>query len=109
MGPKTIRRRALECMQLAQKTAAPQHQALLLEMAHCWANLANAAERFALFVEGVGPRLDPPRLARAAPKARGARGSKRINRATPSSSPYAPRRRVPGFALPKRASQLQRL
>ena len=57
MGPKTIRRRALECMQLADKAFDPRHRELLLDMAHCWANLANASDRFLLFADAAETRL----------------------------------------------------
>jgi hypothetical protein len=53
MAPETVRWRAIECMQLAQKPAEPQHRALLLDLAHCWADLANAVERYQLFIEAT--------------------------------------------------------
>jgi hypothetical protein len=51
MCPETIRWRAIECMQFAQNPAEPEYRALLLDLAHCWANLANAVERYQLFAE----------------------------------------------------------
>jgi hypothetical protein len=53
MCPETIRWRAIECMQLAQDPAEPEYRALLLDLAHCWANLANAVERYQLFAEAA--------------------------------------------------------
>jgi hypothetical protein len=46
MSPKTIRGHALECMHLAQNTTDPELRSLLLTMAHSWAELGNAADRF---------------------------------------------------------------
>ena len=71
MSPETIRWRVIECMQLAQKPTDPQHRALLLDLAHCWADLANAVERYQLFIEA----------AEAVP----------INDARPKARPRAPR------------------
>jgi hypothetical protein len=51
MSPEAIRHRALECMRLAQDTEDPDHRTLLLDMAHSWADLANAADRFQLMAE----------------------------------------------------------
>ena len=51
MSPETIRHRALECMRLAQDIDDPDHRSLLLDMAHSWADLANAADRFQLMAE----------------------------------------------------------
>jgi hypothetical protein len=56
MSPETIRRRALECMRLAQDIDDPDHRLLLLDMARSWADLANAADRFQLMAEAdAGP------------------------------------------------------
>jgi hypothetical protein len=51
MSPEAIRHRALECMRLAQDTEDLDHRTLLLDMAHSWADLANAADRFQLMAE----------------------------------------------------------
>jgi hypothetical protein len=46
MSPETIRANALECLKLAQQTTGAEHKSLLLTLAHSWADLANAADRF---------------------------------------------------------------
>jgi hypothetical protein len=51
MAPETIRARALECLQLSQNAKRPQHRALLLDIAYCCADLANALDRFQAFAE----------------------------------------------------------
>jgi hypothetical protein len=110
MGPKTIRSRALECMQLAQNTAEPRHQAILLDMAHCWANLANAADRFALFVEAVEPRLKKPRRARerAERKIPGTRPSKMIVHSARSFRRPARKHPLKSASVPKQVGQSHR-
>jgi len=92
MSPETIRRRAIECMQLAKNKGDPPHRALLLDLAHCWANLANAMERYQLFAEaaearsaGRAARKARPRNSRAARPPRRRTGSDRL-------SPHARRR-----------------
>jgi hypothetical protein len=63
MSPEIIRRRAIECMQLAQKPAEPQHRVLLLDLAHSWASLANAVERYQSFIEAAETgKIDNARL-----------------------------------------------
>ena len=51
MRPKAFRSLALECVHLAQKSADPERRSLLIDMAHCWADLASSAERFLRSVE----------------------------------------------------------
>jgi hypothetical protein len=58
MCPDTIRWRTLECLLFAQHTIVePVHRALLLDLAHSWAKLANAIERYQLFVESAEAKL----------------------------------------------------
>ena len=51
MRPKAFRSLALECVHLAQKSEDPERRSLLIDMAHCWADLASSAERFQRSVE----------------------------------------------------------
>jgi hypothetical protein len=90
MSPETIRPRALECMRLAQNLTESQHRTLLLDLAHCWANLANAMDRYQLFAEAmqagsiddVRPRARPrPQRAVRPPRRRpGLKGSSSAHR-----------------------------
>jgi hypothetical protein len=92
-------------MQFAQNPAEPQRRALLLDLAHCWASLANAIERYQLFAEAaeavetklindVRPKRRPPN-----PRAAGRR-RKRADHPARSSSLRQPRRQA--RALPRR-------
>jgi len=53
MRPKTFRSLALECVRLAQKSEDPERRSLLIDMAHCWADLASSAERFLRSVDAA--------------------------------------------------------
>jgi len=98
MSPETVRCRAIECMQLAQKPTDPQHRALLLDLAHCWANLANAVDRYQVFidaaeagsVDGARPKTRP----RAPRAARPPRKRIKLNRSPSAHHAHRPTRAV---------------
>jgi hypothetical protein len=96
MCPETIRSRTLECMLFAQHTGDPHHQALLLDLAHSWANLANALDRYQLFAEAAEAKLiygrkseERPHSPRVAQRVR-----KKLNRLTRSPSLYRRRKKI---------------
>jgi hypothetical protein len=59
MCPDDFRDRAVECMHLAQRARDPRHRSVLLDMAHSWTDLANAADRFETLADPLEPRLIP--------------------------------------------------
>jgi hypothetical protein len=96
MCPKTIRSRTLECMLFAQHARDPQHQALLLNLAHSWANLANALDRYQLFAEAAEATLisDAKSKERPCNPRAAARVRKNLNRLTRSPSLYRRRKKI---------------
>jgi hypothetical protein len=97
MCPKTIRSRTLECMLFAQHTISdPEHQALVLDLAYCWANLANTLDRYQLFAEAAEAKLingakskERPRSPKVEQRVR-----KKLNRLTRSPSLYRRRKKI---------------